>query len=152
MEKILFVCLGNICRSPMGEFIMKDLVRKEGLEESFLIASAATSSWETGSTPHPGASAELSAHGISCAGKRSVQLRGTDYSKYDLFLGMDSGNIRDMNRLFGGDPQGKIHKLTEYTDGRDIDDPYYSGDFAAAYKDIHAACKALLEHLMDRTA
>ncbi len=147
----MFVCLGNICRSPMGEFIMKDLVRKEGLEDSFVIASAATSTWEIGNTPDPRACAVLSAHGISCAGKRSVQLRRSDYEKYDYFFGMDSGNIRDMHRIFGGDPRGKIHKLTEYTNGRDVDDPYYSGDFVTAYKAIHAACEALLAHLMDRS-
>ena len=113
MTKILFVCHGNICRSPMAEFIMKDLVRKAGLEDRFQIASAATSTEELGNPVYPPARRKLAEHGLSCAGKTSRQLRREDYAAWDLLLGMDRANLRNMNRLCGGDPEGKIHALLE---------------------------------------
>lgn len=147
MIKVMFVCMGNICRSPMAEFVFRDMVEKEGLADRFMIASAATSSWEIGNPPHYGTQAELRKHGISCSGKRSVRLKQSDYEKYDLILGMDRENIYDMMRLFGGDPDGKVHLLKEYSVGGEVDDPYYSGDFRTTYQDVSAACAGLLENL-----
>ena len=116
MTKILFVCLGNICRSPMAEFVMKDLVERAGLAGTFSIASAATSSEEAGNPVYPPARRKLAEHGIQCAGKTSRQLRAEDYGKYDLLIGMDGRNLRNMERICGGDPEGKIHLLMDYTD------------------------------------
>ena len=148
MTKILFICHGNICRSPMAEFIMKDLVRQRGLEDDFYIASCATSTEEIGNPVYPPARAELAAHGISCEGKRAVQLTQDDYGKYDLFVGMDSANIRNMHRILGGDPEGKIHKLMDYTSrGGDVADPWYSDRFDIAYRDIYDGCEGLIKTL-----
>ena len=148
--RILFVCHGNICRSPMAEFVMKDLVRKRGLGDRFLIASAATSTEEIwngiGNPVYPPAKEELAKHGLSCNGKRAVQLKKSDYDKYDIFIGMDSANIRNMLRIFGGDPDGKVRKLMEYTGrGDDVADPWYSNRFDVAYRDILEGCTALLK-------
>ena len=153
MKKIMFVCHGNICRSPMAEFIFKDMVKKFGLEKDFTIASSATSTEESwngiGNPVYPPAKAELQKHGLSCSGKRAVQLQKSDYEKYDLFVGMDSANIRNMHRILGGDALGKIHKLMDYTDrGGDVADPWYSERFDIAYRDIYDGCKALLESLI----
>lgn len=148
MTKILFVCHGNICRSPMAEFIMKDLVKKAGMEKQFDIASAATSTEETGSPVYPPARRKLAEHGISCAGKTARQLARADYDRYDLLIGMDSANLRNMRRICGGDPEGRMHLLMEYT-GRpgDVADPWYTGDFEAAWQDVLAGCRGLLEQL-----
>lgn len=145
---ILFVCHGNICRSPMGEFVMKDLVKKAGLEEHFSIASAATSTEEIGNSVYPPARRKLAEHGISCAGKTARQLTKADYQRYDLLIGMDRANIRNMNRICGGDPEGKIHLLLEYA-GRteEVADPWYTGDFEATWQDVLAGCTGILESL-----
>ena len=116
MTKILFVCHGNICRSPMAEFVMKDLVKKAGLTSQFQIASAATSREEIGNPVYPPARRKLAEHGISCAGKTARQLTRADYGAYDLLIGMDQANLRNMRRICGGDPEGKIHLLLEYAD------------------------------------
>lgn len=150
MKRIMFVCLGNICRSPMAEMVFRDLVQKAGLEDRFVIASAATSSWELGNPPHYGTQAELKKHGISCGKKRAVRLKASDYNDYDLILGMDRQNIRDMLDLFGGDPEHKVHLLKEYTGGGEVDDPWYSGDFESTYRDISAACEALLSKIRNQ--
>lgn len=148
MIKILFICHGNICRSPMAEFVMKDLVNKQGRSAEFLIASAATSTEEIGNSVYPPARAELAKHGIRCDGKYAVQITHGDYDKYDLLIGMDSANIRNMQRMFGGDPQGKIRKLMDYTDrGGDVADPWYTDRFDIAYRDIYDGCVALLKTL-----
>lgn len=152
MIKIMFVCHGNICRSPMAEFIMKKLVRDNGLEEDFLIQSTATSTEEIwngiGNPVYPPAKAELHKHGISCEGKRAVQLTSFDYDKYDLFVGMDSANIRNMNRILLGDPENKIRKLMDYTDrGGDVADPWYTRNFDVTYRDVLDGCTGLLEAL-----
>ena len=149
MKKILFICHGNICRSPMAEFVMKDLVKKAGLETEFLIASAATSTEAIGNPVYPPARRKLAEHGISCAGKTSRQLTGTDYDQYDLLIGMDRANIRNMNRICGGDPEGKLHLLMEYAGRPDsaVADPWYTDDFEAAWRDVLAGCKGLLERL-----
>ena len=148
MTKIMFVCHGNICRSPMAEFIMKKLVREENLESEFVISSSATSTEEIGNPVYPPAREELKRHGISCAGKYAVQLKKSDYEKYDLFLVMDSNNLRNIRRIFSADPQNKIHKLLEYA-GRndDVDDPWYTRRFDVAYNDIYEGCQGLLESL-----
>ena len=148
--KVMFVCLGNICRSPMAEFVFRDMVKKAGLEDYFEIASAATSTWELGNPPHYGTQAELKKHGISCSGKRAVLLKQSDYEKYDLILGMDRENIRDMKRLFNGDPEGKVHLLKEYSTGGEVDDPWYSGDFQTTYNDVSLACNNLLNDLKQK--
>ena len=152
MTKIMFVCHGNICRSPMAEFIFKDLAAKAGREAEFFVASSATSDetvWNgKGSRVYAPAREELAAHGISCKGKRSVRLCREDYSKYDLFVGMDSANVRNMRIMLGGDPEGKVHKLMEYTArGGDVADPWYTDRFDIAYRDIYEGCAALLENL-----
>ena len=147
MHRIMFVCLGNICRSPMAEFVFRDMVEKAGLKDRFMIASAATSNEELGNPPHPGTRAELAKHGISCQGKRAVRLKSSDYDRYDLFLGMDRWNIQSMKRLFGGDPEGKVHLMKEYSTGGEVDDPWYSGDFRTTYEDVSLACSGLLEKL-----
>ena len=146
MTKILFVCHGNICRSPMAEFIMKDLVRKAGLEDRFQIASAATSTEEIGNSVYPPARRKLAEHGISCAGKTARQLTKADYAQYDLLIGMDRANIRNMNRICGGDPDGKIKLLLSYTDhSGDVADPWYTGDFDATWRDVMEGCQGLLK-------
>ena len=145
MTKILFVCHGNICRSPMAEFVMKDLVKKAGLEGQFQIASAATSTEEIGCPVYPPARRKLAEHGISCAGKTARQLTKDDYTQYDLLIGMDRANIRNMNRICGGDPDGKIKPLMDYTDRPgDVADPWYTGDFDATWRDVLAGCGGLL--------
>ena len=146
----MFVCHGNICRSPMAEFIFKDLVKKQRIADRFVIASSATSTEEIwngiGNPVYPPAKEELAKHGLSCNGKRAVQLKKSDYDKYDIFIGMDSANIRNMLRIFGGDPDGKVRKLMEYTGrGDDVADPWYSNRFDVAYRDILEGCTALLK-------
>lgn len=138
----------------MAEFIMKDMVKKNGLEGDFVIASCATSTEEIwggiGNPVYPPAKAELEKHKISCEGKRAVQLRKSDYDKYDLLIGMDSMNIRNMHRMLGADPENKIRKLMEYTDrGGDVADPWYSGRFDVAFRDIYDGCEALLKRIIE---
>ncbi len=152
MVKILFICHGNICRSPMAEFVMKNLTAARGLSDQFYIASAATSSEEIwngiGNPVYPPARAKLTEHGIACGGKRAVQLRREDYAQYDYLIGMDSANIRNMHRMLGGDPEGKVFKLLSFAGSdRDISDPWYTGDFDATYRDVVEGCEALLARL-----
>ena len=152
MVKILFVCHGNICRSPMAEFIMKELVQKQGVEHLFEIASAATSDEELGSAPYPPVRALLSERGISTKGKTARQLTRDDYEKYDYFIGMDGANRRNMLRLFANDPQGKVSLLLDYTDRpRDVADPWYTRDFRATERDVDVGCAALLEYLLNKS-
>ena len=149
MTKILFVCHGNICRSPMGEFILKDMVRRAGMGADFEIASAATSSEELGNPVYPPARRKLAAHGIDCSGKTARRIRSDDYENWDLLIGFDNANIRNMQRCFGGDPDHKIHLLTEYA-GRPeaiIDDPWYTRDFDTAWDDTYEGCLGLLNTL-----
>ena len=146
--KILFICHGNICRSPMAEFVMKDLVRAAGREREFEIASAATSAEELGNPVYPPARKKLAEHGIGCAGKTARQLRRSDYEDYDLLIGMDGENLRNMHRVFGGDPAGKISLLMDYTDRpRPVADPWYTDDFEATWRDVSEGCAALLDAL-----
>ncbi len=148
MTKILFVCHGNICRSPMAEFVMKDLVEKAGLGAQFTIASAATSTEEIGNPVYPPARRMLAQHGISCDGKTARQVRRAEYADWDLFIGMDFANLRNMERIFGGDPEHKIHALLDYTTRPgEVADPWYTGDFEATWRDVLAGCTGLLDSL-----
>ena len=153
MIKIMFVCHGNICRSPMAEIIFRDMVRKRGLENDFIIASSATSTEEIfcgiGNPVYPPAAAELKKHGLFCEGKRAVQLKRSDYDSYDLFIGMDDANIRNMMYIFGGDPQNKISKLMDHTErGGNVADPWYSGKFDVTYRDVKEGCEYLLREIL----
>lgn len=148
MTRILFVCHGNICRSPMAEFVMKDLVQKAGLSGEFEIASAATSTEEIGCPVYPPARRKLAEHGIGCAGKTARQLRHGDYERYDYLVGMDGANLRNMRRICGGDPAGKISLLLDFTERPgDVADPWYTGDFDAAWRDVLAGCRGLLARI-----
>ena len=151
MKKILFVCHGNICRSPMAEFVMKDLVKKAGLASQFHIESAATSREEIGNPVYPPARRKLAEHGISCDGHAARQFTNADYEKYDLLIGMDSANLRNMRRFYGGDPAGKIHMLLDYAGrpGEEVADPWYTGDFQATWQDVSAGCAGLLKQLTE---
>lgn len=133
----------------MAEFVMKDLVRKAGVDTQFQIASAATSTEEIGNPVYPPARRKLAEHGISCAGKTARQLTRADYGAYDLLIGMDQANLRNMRRICGGDPEGKIHLLLEYADrsGQEVADPWYTGDFEATWQDVLAGCQGLLASL-----
>ena len=148
MIKIMFVCLGNICRSPLAEYLFKDKIKKLGIEDKFFVSSSATSSWEVGSPIHYGSKQILNSLGIYCDDKRAKQLTKFDYDKYDLFIGMDSSNISRMIRLFDGDKQNKVKLLLDYTNTpRDVADPYYTGDFNATYTDILNGIDGILKHL-----
>ena len=143
--KILFVCLGNICRSPMAEFIMKKMVADAGLSEQFEIASAATSTWEIGNPVYPPARRKLAEHGIGCKGKTARQMTRGDYDNYDLIIGMEQKNLRDILAITGEDRLGKIALLMDFTDTpHDIADPWYTGDFDATWNDVSKGCAALI--------
>ena len=149
MTKVMFVCHGNICRSPMAEFIFKDLIKKRGVADRFIVASCATSSEELGNPVYPPARRELAAHGLDCSGKYAVQLKKNDYAAWDLFILMDDNNVRNMLRTIGSDPQGKMHKLLDYTSrGGNVADPWYYGNFDVTYADILEGCNALLDTLL----
>ena len=151
MTKILFVCHGNICRSPMAEFVMKDFARRAGKEGRFAIASAAATREEIGNPVYPPARRKLAEHGISCDGHAARQLTNADYEKYDLLIGMDRANLRDMYHICGGDPDGKLRLLMDYTDRPgDVADPWYTGDFEATWQDVLAGCQGLLKELTTR--
>ncbi|MCQ2515337.1 MAG: low molecular weight phosphotyrosine protein phosphatase [Saccharofermentans sp.] len=152
--KVLFVCWGNICRSPMCEFVLKDMVEKRGVADQFYIESAATSTEEIwngiGNPVYPPAREELASHGISCAGKRARQITPEDYSKFDYILCADTMNIRYALKIVGGDPESKIELVLDYTDrpGRSIADPWYTGDFKATWNDVVEGCEGLLNHTL----
>ena len=148
MIKILFICHGNICRSPMAEFIFRDMVAKRGLAAEFSIASAATSREEIGKPVYPPAKRKLKEHGIDPAGKTARQMTAQDYKDYDYLLAAERYNIRNMERITGGDPQHKIFRLLDFSDRpRDIADPWYTGDFDEAWDDIVEGCQAFLKWL-----
>ena len=148
MIKVLFVCHGNICRSPMAEFVFKDLVEKSGYAAHFFISSAATSTEEIGNPVHHGTRNKLAQFHISTAGKYAVQMKKSDYEKYDYLIGMDDWNIKNINRIIGHDPEKKVYKLLDFTDNpRAIADPWYTGDFDKTYKDVKEGCEAFFEYL-----
>lgn len=149
MIKILFVCHGNICRSTMAEYVMKDMIKKHGLESEFYIDSAATSREEIGNGVHYGTRQKLKQEGIYCGDHRARQMTKEDYDKFDYLIGMDSANIRNMNRILNNnDPEGKINKLLSFTERKgDIADPWYTGNFDVTYDDVCEGCRALLSHI-----
>ena len=148
MIRILFVCTGNICRSPMAEFVMKDLVEQSGRGEEFHIESAAVTTEEIGNPVYPPARQKLASVGISCEGKRARQLRKGDYAKFDYIIGMDNYNLTGMHRILGKDPEGKIHLLLDFTEQPgEIDDPWYTRDFDTAYDQIKRGCEAFLRRI-----
>ncbi|MCI8545709.1 MAG: low molecular weight phosphotyrosine protein phosphatase [Clostridia bacterium] len=148
MIKILFVCLGNICRSPMAEFVFKDMVKKRGLEEEFYIESAATSSEEIGSPVHYGTRKKLQEVGISVDGKYARKLIKEDYEKFDYILGMEDYNITNILRIVGEDRENKVFRLLDFSNNpRDIADPWYTHNFDKTYEDICEGCKAFLNRI-----
>ena len=147
-HRILFVCHGNICRSPMAEFVMKDLVRKAGMEDDVVIESAATSTEEIGNSVYPPALRKLTEHGIGCQGKTARQMTRSDYDRYDLLIGMDTWNIRNMQTICGGDPEGKIVMLMDFTQRPgNVADPWYTGNFDVTWSDVLEGCQGLLRRL-----
>ena len=149
MIKILFVCHGNICRSPMAEFVFRDMIQKRGMNSLFFVASAATSREEIGNPVHHGTTHKLKEYGISTAGKRAVQLKKSDYQEFDYIIGMEHCNIRNIERIIGADPEHKVHKLLDFTEApRDIADPWYTGNFDITYDDILEGCEGLLGHIL----
>ena len=148
MISILFVCHGNICRSPMAEFLMKDLVRQAGLQHQFSIASAGTSDEECGNPVYPPVERLLRAHGMDPSEKRAALLTAGDYDVYDYFIGMDDENLRDMKRIFHGDPDQKCSLLMDYTaNPRPVADPWYTRDFQRTWDDVQEGCRGLLDVL-----
>ena len=148
MIKILFVCHGNICRSPMAEFVMRDMIARAGLSHAISVASAATSSEELGNPVYPPVRSLLRTHGIDCSGKTARQMTAADYDNYDLLICMDGANLRNMQRICGGDPDNKMHLLLDYTDRPgSVADPWYTRDFEATWRDVQRGCAALLESL-----
>lgn len=149
MTKILFVCHGNICRSPMAEFIMKDIVSKANLSKKYEIASAATSTEEIGNAVYPAARRKLATKGISCQGKTARQMTKYDYSYYDYIVAMDDNNLRNMTRFVGTDPDNKVTKLLEHTSrgGGSVADPWYTGNFDITWDDIYDGCMGLLKEI-----
>ena len=148
MTRILFICHGNICRSTMAEFVLKDLVRKSGRENDFFIDSKATSTEEIGNPPHPGTVRKMHQVGIPMNPHRASQMKKSDYEDFDLILGMDSWNIRNIFKITGGDSEGKVHMLLDYTNHpRDIADPWYTHNFDETYNDVLEGCEALLNAL-----
>ncbi|MBO4628657.1 MAG: low molecular weight phosphotyrosine protein phosphatase [Treponema sp.] len=148
MTKILFICHGNICRSPMAEFVMKELVRRAGLEDDFLIESAATSREELGNDMHYGTRTKLREMGIPFSRRAARQIRPDDYDRYDYLVAMDDENLYYMNRCWGGDPKNKIRMLLSFAGkDRDIADPWYTGNFDQTYEDVLEGCQAFLSSL-----
>ena len=148
--RILFVCKGNICRSPMCEFVMRDLAMRAGRANEFRIASAATTSEELGNAVHPGTKRMLAAHDIACVGKTARQVKRDEYKSWDLVVAMDDENVCDLMRVFRNDPEHKVHKLMEYVEGGDLTtaravaDPWYTGDFETTWNDVLAGCQGIL--------
>lgn len=146
--RIMFVCHGNICRSPMAEFLLKDMVEKRDISDQFVIESSATTNEEIGNPVYPGTRKRLAKEGISVEGKVARRLRKDDYDKFDMFIGMDAENIRDMRRLFDGDPEGKVYKMLEFAGvDRDVADPWYTRDFEETYNDIYEGCLGLIDFI-----
>lgn len=150
MIRVLFICHGNICRSPMAQFVFQDMVNKRGLADQFAIDSKATSTEELGNTPHRGTVRKMNEVGIPMISHHAIQLNRRDYENFDFFIGMDTWNIKNMKRILGGDPEGKIYKLLSFgSDGRDIADPWYTGNFDETYEDVKEGCEGFLTYLVE---
>ena len=150
MIKVMFVCLGNICRSPMAQFVLQDIVKKRGLENEFLIASSATSREEVGNCVHYGTKKKLAEYGISCDGKTAVVLTKEDYAKYDYILAMETHNVTNIIKIIGKDTDNKVFRLLDFSSNpRDIADPWYTGDFDVTYDDILEGCEAFLNKIFN---
>lgn len=150
MIKILFICHGNICRSPMAQFVFQDMVNKCGMADQFTIDSKATSTEELGNSPHRGTVRKMNEKRIPMAPHRASQLSRRDYDEYDYFIGMDTWNMRNINRIFNGDPDGKVFKFLSFgSDGRDIADPWYTGNFDETYEDVLEGCEGFLAYLLE---
>lgn len=148
MIKIMFVCLGNICRSPMAEFVLKNMLEEKGISENFYVCSSATSNEEIGNPVYPPARRKLMEHNITCEGKTAVQLKKSDYEKYDYFICMDDSNLRNILNIFGGDKNKKVSKLLQWAASeKNVADPWYTGDFSTTYEDIVTGCEAIVEKL-----
>ena len=151
MKKIIFVCTGNTCRSPMAEFVFKDMVKRQGLEKDFLIESRATSSEALGCSVHRGTQKILTQKNIPFSDRQARKITQSDYDKYDLLIIMETANYPNLLRTIGEDAQGKVHRLLDFTDNpADIDDPWYTGDFESTYRDIHLGCDALLKYIKEK--
>lgn len=151
MIKILFICHGNICRSPMAEFVMKKMVEEAGVSHLFEIASAATSTEEIGNPVYPPARRKLAEHGICCDGKTARQITRGDYRYFDHIIAMDRNNLRNLRRVIGEDIDGKISLMMDYTDRPgDVADPWYTGDFDATWRDVEEGCQGLLRQLLGK--
>ena len=151
MIKVLFICHGNICRSPMAEFVLKDMVQKMNMEKEFYIASAATSTEEIGNDIHYGTRRKLKEMGIPFSPRAAVQIKASDYDKYDYIIGMDSANIYNIRRIMGNDPEKKIYRLLEFVGiNRDITDPWYTGNFDETYEDVVLGCRSLLDMIINK--
>ena len=150
MIKVCFVCLGNICRSPMAEFIFQSMLENENLQDKVFACSKATSMEELGNPLHPGAAKELEKHGIPYVKRKATTLTKDDYDHFDYFIGMDASNVFHIKRIFGGDPEHKVFKLLNFADDdNDIADPWYTGDFSTTYQDLEIGCKKFLDFLKD---
>ena len=148
MIKVLFICHGNICRSTMSQFVLQDMVNKLGIAERFIIDSRATSTEEIGNPPHRGTVRKMQEVGIPVLPHRAMQITWNDYNNFDYIIGMDTWNMRNLNRMLKGDPDGKLYKfLTFAGSGRDIADPWYTGDFDETYEDVVAGCEGFLRYL-----
>lgn len=149
MTNILFVCHGNICRSTMAQFVFADMVKRRRMDHLFIIDSAATSREEIGNPPHHGTVRKCREKGVPVLTHYATQMTKADYDRYDYLIGMDTWNIRNMMRILGDDPEGKVHKLLEFADsGADIDDPWYTGDFETTYQDVVRGCEGLLREIL----
>ena len=152
MIKILFICHGNICRSTMAQFVFQDMVNKRGLQDKFYIDSAATSREEIGNGPHYGTVSKLRQVGVPVLKHHAVQMTRQDYEDYDFLIGMEHFNLRNMKRIAGGDPDGKMHLLLDFSEHpRDIADPWYTGNFDETYRDVVEGCEALLSYLQENS-
>lgn len=151
MIKIVFICHGNICRSPMAEMVFKNMVREKGMEDKVQVCSMATSTEELGSDVHRGTRLVLMEHGIPCKSRRAVQIKRSDYDKYDYLVCMDGYNVYNLTRIIGEDRDNKISLLLDYTHRKgEIADPWYTGDFEITYNDVEEGCKGLMEHILNR--
>ena len=149
MIKVLFICHGNICRSPMAEFVLKAMVKEKGIEKNFVINSSATSYEEIGNSVHRGTRKKLEEMGIHCGDHRAIRLTKEDYNYYDYIIAMDSNNLKNIDRIIGSDTDNKVYLLLDFTSrkGQSIADPWYTGNFDVTYDDIEEGCVGFLDRV-----